>query len=345
MLGHTARTGASLAVLSLLLGLGGVAGAGRAGADAVAPNPLVVVDAHIGNRSLIEATRQNPIVIDPHVKTTLSMTVRNPGTTTANVRFMRLTGSLVGIRFVNYQGSVNEDIPPGETRTITVPGDFFDVDGAARGYVNGDMQLVNQDRATLASQRFVGDVDGKLASSVGFLLLQVTLFAVISLADVFWGLSRRRLPRNRFMRGVLFALATSSTVMAVVIASAVFRVALFGAATWVPAVLIATAIGFVLGYTSPGRVVRTSREDADDRVIDLVAADAVARASGQFDADATTTGPTSHASGDHTGVAASHVSGDHTDAASIAHSSGDHSDVAAHLANEGHDSGSHEPIE
>jgi hypothetical protein len=358
MVGHTARIGASLAALSLLLGLGGVAGAGRAGADATAaPTQLVVVDAHIGNRSLTEGTRQNPIVISPQNKQTLSMTVRNQSNTTANIRFLRLTGALIGIHFVNYQASVNQDIAPGATQTISVPGDFFDVDSAATGYVNADMQLVNQDRSLLASQRFVADVDGKLASSVGFLLLQVTLFAVISLADVFYGLSRRRLPRNRFMRGVLFALATSSTVMAVVIAAAVFRVALFGAAVWLPAVLIAAAVGFILGYTSPGRVVRTSREDADDRVIDLVAADAVARASGQFEPGATTTGSmshasgdhssamASHASGDHTGAMASHASGDHTDIAAIAHASGDHSDVAARLANEAHESGSHEPIE
>ncbi len=310
--------------------------------SAAGPAALVITDARIGTRPLSSGTRANPIPIDPHVRETLAMTVKNIGASTGQVRYLRLTGALMGINFVHYEASVNTDVAPGETSTISVPGDFFDIDGVARGYVNAQMQLVDQQRSPLATQHFVADVRGKVVSSVGFMFLSALAFAVISIVDIIIGLSRRRLPRNRFVRGILFALATASTVVTIVIGAAMFRVALFDANTWVPAVLIAAAIGFVLGYLSPGRAVRTSRDIADDKVIDLVAADAVARASGQFDANATTgTVPATHESGS---MPATHESG----SMPATHESGDYSEVAANLKENSppqHHSGSHEPLE
>ncbi len=326
---RTHRASSRLAALAAFPGAATLLRPQTAGAAEAAPAPaaLVIVDARIGARPLSSGTRSNPIAIDPHVRETLSMTVRNIGDSPGQVRFLRLSGSLLSVHFVHYEASVNVDVPPGETRTISVPGDFFDVDGVARGYVNASMQLVDQQRAPLATQRFVADVRGKVVSSVGFLFLEALAFALISIVDIIIGLYRRKLPRNRFVRAVLFALATSSTVVTIVIGAAMFRVALFATTTWVPAVLISAAIGFVLGYLSPGRVVRTSRDIADDKVLDLAAADAVARASGQFDADAI------------------NVAGPDT----ASHESGDHSEIAARLTGDttpsSHESGSHEPLQ
>jgi hypothetical protein len=240
---------------------------------------------------------------------------------------------VLGIRFVNYQGSANTDIPPGETRTVSVPGDFFDVDRAASGYVNAEMQAANETRGTIASQKFVADVKGKFLSSEGILLLEVLALAVISLVDIGVSVARRRLPRNRLIAGFLFAFAAASTVVTIVIAAAMARVALFETSSWVPALFIATAGAFVLGYLSPGRMTKTAPDAADDAVIDIVAADAVARATGDYERR-TTGGNVAHTSGDHTGVAAAveHDSGSFA----AAHDSGSFTPAA-------HDSGSFAP--
>ena len=105
-------------------------------------------------------------------------------------------------------------------------------------------------------------------------------FAIVGVFEIVFGLARRRLPRNRFVRAVFFTLTAASVVIALTVASAMGRVALFGASSWLPALLIASGVGFVLGYLSPGRVERGARDSTDDSVIDLVAAEAVARASG-----------------------------------------------------------------
>jgi hypothetical protein len=331
----------------VLLALAGVSlgATGAFAADTSTPTPtrLKVIAASLGDRSLMLPTRDNPIVINPKVRKQLSMTVRNDGTSVVSVQYLRLTGSLFGIRFVRYQASSNIEVAAGTTRTISVLGDFFDLDGVATGYMSASMQVIDQQRVVLASQPFVADVQGKVVSSVGLLLLESVAFSAVGIVQIVFGLARRRLPRNRFVRAVLFAVNFGIIVITVTIAAAMARVALFGSASWVPALLIASGIGFVLGYLSPGRLERGARDTTDDSVIDLVAAEAVARASG--DVRRVQTGELeSHKSGDHTtGIAAAlrrrtgrqNDSGSHSPAQ---HDSGGHTPAQ-------HDSGGHTPAQ
>jgi hypothetical protein len=194
------------------------------------------------------------------------------------------------------------------------------------------------------------------------LLLEAFAFAFVGVIEIVFGLARRRLPRNRFVRAVFFTLTAASVVVTVTVAAAMARVALFGSASWIPALLIASAIGFVLGYLSPGRLERGARDTTDDSVIDLVAAEAVARASGGVRRVQTGEVET-HKSGDHTGVLAKltgrnkqHDSGGHTPAQQtsgeytpVQHDSGGHvpaqHDSGGHAPPESHESGGHEPVQ
>jgi hypothetical protein len=259
------------------------------------------------------------------------------------VRYLRVTGAVIGVHFVNYQASVNTDITPGATETVVTPADFFDVDGVASGYVNAKMEAVDQQRATIATQSFVADVTGKLASSEGLLLIELIAFAVISLVDIGFSVSRRKLPRNRFVTGILFAAAAATTVLALVIGAAMARVALFEATAWLPALFLATAGAFFLGYISPGRLTRTATEEADDKVIDLVAAGAVARATGEQQRR-TTGGSVPHSSGDF-----SHASGDfsHASGEFSSHDSGQFSSTqqqSGEFSITPQDSGAQDPV-
>ena len=320
-----------------------VAGAAAAGAASDGPS-VKLVDAHIGDRSIMSGTTDHPIVIDPKVPTTLSMTIANQGDTPLHVRYLRLSGAILGINFVQYQASTKVDIAPGATKTVTAPSDFFDVDGVATGLVNARMEAVDELRSTVATQSFVADVKGKFWSSEGLFFLQVLAFALISLVDVAYGITRRRLPRNRFIAALLFAFAAASTVITIVVGAAMARIALFEPEAWVPALFVATAGAFILGYLSPSRLSRTATEEADDKVIDLVAAGAVARATG--DQARTTGGTPSHESGEHTVDIGSHESGEFS---VREHQSGEYSiqqhDSGEYSAVQRHESGSHEPQE
>jgi hypothetical protein len=331
-----------LAVLAVLALSGASVGATSATADATSPpTPVKVMAASIGARSLMTPTRDNPIIINPKVKQELSMTVQNNGTSAVSVRYLRLTGSLLGIHFVRYQATSDLDVPAGQTRTISALGDFFDVDGVATGYMNATMQVVDQQRNVLATQPFVADVHGKVFSSVGLLLLEAGVFAIVGVIEIVVGLARRKLPRNRFVRAVFFALTAGAVVITLTVAASIGRVALFGSAAWIPALLIASGIAFVLGYLSPGRVERGARDTTDDSVIDLVAAEAVARASGGFKR-ATTGEIAAHKSGDYTtGVLAALKGKGKRQQTSGSHSPAQH-DSGGHTPSQ-HDSGGHTP--
>jgi len=335
-------------VAAVLLAACGAGVAGAVAAGAASDNPSVkLVDAHIGDRSITSGTTDHPVVINPKVPTTLSMTLANQGTTPLHVRYLRLSGSILGIDFVQYQASTKADIAPGTTKTVSAPTDFFDVDGVATGYVNARMEAVDDQRSTIVTQSFTADVKGKFLSSEGLFFLQVLAFALISLVDVAYGITRRRLPRNRFIAALLFAFAAASTVITIVVGAAMARIALFDAEAWVPALFVATAGAFILGYLSPSRLSRTATEEADDKVIDLVAASAVARATGEQTARTTGGTTAAHESGEHTVdlESGSHQSGEFT----VRHESGEYNveqhDSGDYSAVQRHDSGSHEPQE
>ena len=286
----------------------GVAGAAFGGlwtgsaASAADPTPnaqIKIVAASIGGHSLFGTSTDRPVPMEARGDIPLSITIRNTGVTPVAVRYFRITGAMLGIRFVRFEASTRLVVPGGETRTITQPADFFDLDQSATGYINTAIQVVDPQRVTLASHSFVASVKGKFLSSEGILLLEL----IVVLAD--WSRAdpvRRHaalVAHEPLHRGVLFGLTTGSAALAIVVGIAMLKIGLVAPTTWIPAALLATAGGFALGYISPGPLDRRAHEAAEETVIDLVAAEAVAHASGQH--ERRTTGEVvSHSSGEHT---------------------------------------------
>jgi hypothetical protein len=304
-----------------------------------APNTIVqITAASIDGHSLFGDTRENPVPIEPRPEVPFSVTVENQGDTPVEVRYVRITGAMMGIRFVRFQASVKRTIEARDSITISEPADFFDVDSGANGYINSALQIVDGNRDTLASKSFVADVDGKFASSEGLLLMEVLLFFVIGVIQIILGVYRRRLPKNRFARGILFAITFGSAAVAIVIGIAMLRIGLLRPTTWVPAVLLSTAAGFVLGYLSPGPLDRHAKDTADEEVIDLVAAEAVARASGAQDRRTTGGSVAPHESGGHVPAHESGQFSAHESGKFEAHESGQ-------FTPQQHDSGPVEPLQ
>jgi hypothetical protein len=285
-----------------------VAGAALAGglsqtaaaADSTPNGQVKIVAASIGGHSLFGTSTDRPVPMEARGDIPLSITLRNTGATPVAVRYVRITGAMLGIRFVRFEATTKLVVAAGETRTITQPADFFDLDQSATGYINTAIQVVDPQRVTLASHSFVASVKGKFLSSEGILLLELIAFALIGLVRILIGVMRRWLPTNRFMRGVLFGLTSGSAALAIVVGIAMLKIGLVAPTTWIPATLLATAGGFALGYISPGPLDRRAHEATEERVIDLVAAEAVARASGQHERRTTGGEVVSHSSGEHT---------------------------------------------
>jgi hypothetical protein len=306
-------TAAALGATATALAVLGTAS--RAPAADTPSTQVKILAASIGGHSLFGTSTERPVPMEPRGDIPLSITMRNTGETPVAIRYIRITGAMLGIRFVRFEATSRLVLPAGEIRTISQPGDFFDIDQSSTGYINSAIQVVNVQRVTLASHSFVADVHGKFWSSEGIFLLEVIIFSLIGLARILVGVMRRSLPVNRFLRGILFGITTGGAAIAIVVGIAMLRIGLAAPTTWIPATLLALAGGFALGYISPGPLDRRAHEDAEAKVVDLVAAEAVARASGEH--QRRTTGQTvSHSSGEHAateqqsgGFAPAHESG------------------------------------
>src|SRR4051794_30048013 len=102
---------AALTSAFAIFALSGIGWSGAAGAaDSPPPTQLKMTAATLGERSLMTGTRAVPVVINPQERQKLSVTVRNDGNTPVAVRYLRLTGSVLGVHFVHYQGSANVDV-------------------------------------------------------------------------------------------------------------------------------------------------------------------------------------------------------------------------------------------
>src|SRR4051794_35503430 len=77
----------------------GAAESERPAQNAAASTKLTIVDAKVAGQSLEASTRDHPVRMDPRSDVPLSVTIRNDGTTPVEVRYIRITGSLLGLRF------------------------------------------------------------------------------------------------------------------------------------------------------------------------------------------------------------------------------------------------------
>jgi hypothetical protein len=289
---------------------------------------VTIVEANLAGRDLMTADREDPVVLNEDPGTPFSMVVRNNTDKPVEVWFTRFEGTALAIEFLHYDLKLDLTIPPNATRTVNTEVDFLDISNSATGYLDGALQIYDVEKDAVAQQEFVADVQGKATSQVGLVAIELLLLAVVCVVEIVVRIFRNSLPRNRFMRGLMFAFTGGVVMVAIVLGLAALRIALLPNSTWIPLVIFAAIIGFVLGYIAPGPIAAHD-EEAERVTLDLVAAEQVARVSGQH------TGPQdvpAYSSGDHGVVSLeSHPSGDH---AVPHHDSGS-------ISLPSHDSGSH----
>ncbi len=223
------------------------------------------VEATIDGVSIADATATDPLALDPRTESELELTVTNPSDATVTVGHARLEGEMLGLTFLTYDTRLLLELGPGETRTLAVPLDFFDLEEQAHGYLRTWLRLYDEsDRARVANEEFVLDIRGNGISTMT--VFAILLFAVTaaSLAHNLWALRRNRLPQNRFARGARFAVTGLGVGLLLTVAFSVLRIFPLPTAGWIPLTILPAAIGFALGYLSPGAADADAEDDDDD---------------------------------------------------------------------------------
>jgi hypothetical protein len=233
-----------------------------AGADDV-----VTIEGTLDGRPLAEAGPDNPVPIDPNERVMLDLTVTNTGTDPVTIGHVRLVGSMLGITFLGYDVTTDFDLDAGETRSITVPVDLFDLDGQGHGFLRTDVRVHTPDREQLGSTGFATDIRGRPLSTMGLFAILLLVLTVGTAVANFVTLARRRLPESAFLRGLRFAVTGLGFGLLLAVAFSVLRIFPLPSTSWVPMVVIPTLIGFALGYLSPGPDV--DDDEHDDDLLDL----------------------------------------------------------------------------
>ena len=251
-----------------------VPGGGAAGDDGL------VIEGTIAGTDIATADSEDPVPLDPNELIPVHLTIRNEGDQVEEIRYVRLEGKALGLTFLTYDLGVRARLDPGERTEIDTALDFFDLDSQATGYLGTSLRVYDRDGHVLAEEGFVVDVLGKATSTLGafaFIVLGLAAFSVIVLII---NTVRRRLPANRFVRGMQFAMAGGAIGVTLSLGVSILRIAFADVEAWVPLVFLPTVIAFALGYVAPGPLQRSIRDVQEEQALQVVARVAVERASG-----------------------------------------------------------------
>lgn len=244
---------------------------------------IIEVKASIGGRDVVSADSTDPIRIEPKEQIPLEVTIRNLGDQTEEIRYVRLEGKALGLTFLTYDLGVRATLRPGEQTSVATELDFFDLDSQATGYLGTSLRVYDTERRLLGEQAFVIDVRGKATSTLGLFAFVVIGIAAFSIVVLVMNTLRRRLPANRFVRGLQFAIAGSAVGVTLSLGVSILRLAFAEVEAWVPLVMVPTMIAFAVGYLAPGPLSRSIRDVREEEVLQQVAEKAVARASGMHE--------------------------------------------------------------
>ncbi len=225
----------------------------------------VEFSATLAGRDVDGSSPFDPIELNHEEVTELTLDITNVSDGPVTVAHVRLEGQLLDLIFLSYDTGVRETLAPGERRTIAFALDFFDLEGQAHGLLRSELRLFGPDREPLGRTSLVVDGRGSPTATMAVFTMVLVVVAVASLAWNLLRLAQRRLPVNRFVRGLRFVHSGVAVGLALSASASVLRIWPLATVGWLALTVVAGAVAFFLGYGAPGT--------EDELVIDLVGGD------------------------------------------------------------------------
>jgi hypothetical protein len=248
------------------------------GSDALTDG--LVIEGTIGGQDIAAADSDHPVPLDPEELIPVRLTIRNEGTAVQEIQYVRLEGKALGLTFLTYDLGVKARLDPGERTEVETALDFFDLESQATGYLGTSLRVYDAEGHLLGEESFVVDVLGKTTSTLGIFAFVVLGLAAFSVIVLIINTVRRRLPANRFIRAMQFAIAGGAIGITLSLGVSILRIGFADVEQWVPLVFLPTIIAFMLGYIAPGPLQRSIRDVQDEEKLHVAAQVAIARSSG-----------------------------------------------------------------
>jgi hypothetical protein len=191
------------------------------------------------------------LVLDPAKTAKVAITVRNNTNTPQHVKTVRISGTALALTFFSYDTTVPFDVAPKSEQSRSFPLEPSDLGTQALGLLPVTVEVIDQQRETIASVETTGDVRGSLWSVYGAFGLGVLVLTGLSWAGALIALARRRLPPNRWQRAMRFLPAGVGTGLVAVISLSVLRLVAPSPTAEIPFLVGAAAAALLLGYVTP----------------------------------------------------------------------------------------------
>jgi hypothetical protein len=240
-----------LAALTVV-GLGALAPAWASAPRSTTQRSGVSFTAALDGQRLDLSSSGDPIVLDPDRSSTLAIEMRNNTDQPLTVRQVQLRGKAFGITILAYDVTINAKFAPGERTTVDVPVEFVDLGQQADGLLPATIRLISPDRTELAARDFTVDVRGSATSLMADFTLVLAIATSASIATIWIAIGRRRLPPNRWRRGLRFALVGAGVGVTLTLFLAELLLVTPKGSVWIPLLVVPTVGTFLVGWFSPG---------------------------------------------------------------------------------------------
>lgn len=224
--------------------------------------PSLDVEASIDGQAVGASGANDPIHLGAKPEVELVVAFTNRSSQPARVESVKLGATALGVTFVAYDTVVSMVVPGGERREVTFKLPIANIGEQAEGLVPGAVVAYDGRGNVLGQQRFTMDVEGSTRSLYSTFGLMLLAFTIATIGLNLWLAARRRLPPNRLMRGVRFAITGVGLGLTLCFVLSALRVVAPYPEVW-PTLVAVPAIGFfLLGLLSPGRL-RIEEDEID----------------------------------------------------------------------------------
>lgn len=232
-----------LATICLVASMSGLLFLGAPMAEAAGSDGIelsVTVEGH--------ALDSGELVLEAAERARVVVSVQNLTQSALEVDSVRLSGTVLGLTFFDYDTRVQASVPARGSANWTVDLDTRDLDGRATGSMPVEVELRGKDLATVAAVSGTADVRGSLISIYGLFGLGLIILMGLLWAVALLPLGRHAVAVKPWQRGLRFVPAGCGVGLFLVFSLSVLRVMAPSTPTDFGITVGSAAVCFGIGY-------------------------------------------------------------------------------------------------